>query len=1285
MRLMFNKIIVSFLVLCATELYAVPTCPVTTPASNATINGLAYNITGSISGAPSAHSVEVIFDGDTQPSPGSRIWLTSGQPQWSMTWNTNLRFDTPGYGWITVNVYDAANSLLCTATNTGITINNAFRYTPSQIYFSALTVTNGTGGSGCTTTTWTGKCNFSASFTGTNSGTDSKSLNTSVDGDYRNSGQGSPTSAILDSSAWPNGSHLVCMFTKDNTLHAPLGEWCKQITFSNSTTASEAIISPINWTIPANGTIQLTCKKRNADGSDGGACSSVTWGTTDITTVNQSNPASTRICSVNSSGLVSATSGVNFGLCIVTATVSGIMTPSTGPTVSIYGMVNNSPGPIPHFGTDGQIHTTCTSASDCMWLADSFNTSSTLSGFADPLIQNRLSLFGVAYTVAGFNSVEPGATGETAMATSENTFKTDVQNYIAKWTNYANYTNGAPLYFHPVLSGELSCNSAGNGYPDGLGSTADYFWAYTIGYNNNAGWTKAPMSWVAGYWLPHNAIGFSGHDEGNYQQLTYPGPVGTIGATSGPTRITTNNATPPIGTITWPSLTFAGGPYTSFGMDYANCNRKFSISGTGTALDSNPGAYSLGSGNTFTAPSGATNLDIASGTINTFAWHQEDAAKDFMPNSIYNTLISQLRAANPHPTIGHPMASNQNGGNILPSPMYCGNSSFSDFCEVYIGIGRTNTPQLAQLVDLINLRPGGNAITGNPAYEFRAVIGNAGSQRAFLGQVGGILSDYYLAEPNSLSGTSCSGDTCTFPSDHGIRNVIGHCGTQLVISGSSNSDWNATFCVTAAPTSTTLRVAREGAHLVPGGGPRSITTITTGSGVPVDVVTSTANNLTVNSLVSFTGVTGMTSLNSGTYTVASIVSPTEFTLATNGNGATSSGGQVKTDEGSGGTMHWSDGSVLSLTNITLTTQGGGHVDNFNLPATDHCIHNGQDFTLTGVIGAGASYYNSTTFYSPSTMVPLPDPNCNTTSKVMEYLPSGDASGTISVQLYPDAEYHKGLYSAYQSSEGGSEETLTGPYQGAWIDMQAAVARGTGTRLYDNIGPYNSFSYYSAATLAVNSTAHELQPSIHPFYDNGDSSMMAGYWAHATPQLASQRFAQTGYLYGTPAANGCPGLGFWFDCDLRSSSKGNLLLIQSAFGAPISRTIDISGCTVAGQAPIRYVLHSVNGITVTQLAVGATSDTPTFPTGGTVIYLCANNGAAEYNPPTLNVNLGNAASIQIRYAHTPYALANSAAQTINSSTGSVTIPWDPAIGKLYYQILFLDSSGAVIATANDLSL
>ena len=993
------------------------------------------------------------------------------------------------------------------------------------------------------------------------------------------------------------------MFTKDNTLNAPLGEWCQQITFSNSNAASEAIVSPVNWTIGAGGTIQLHCEIRNADG--------IGWGPVFLADVghdghNDCQSAQSRQrphLFVNSTGLVTATSGINFGLCIVTVTVSGIMTPSSGPTISIYGMVNASPGPIPHFGSDGQIHTTCTGASDCIWVADSFNTTST-SAFGDPLIQNRLTLFANPFAQAGFNTMGVGA-GTPAWITctsggvcpSQSSFTTNLNAAISAVAAIANTYH---VYYHPILTGVMDCAGAG----DAMYPSADAFWDFTLGHGLNgvggSNLTSPGVSQMAAAWQATGfAMGFSGADEVNANAATYPGPNGVIGSAGGPVSITTDSGSPPTATITWPSLTFTGGPYFPTGLDYAGCNHHIRISGTGTALDngSSPFNYNLGSGGTFTAPSGATNLTVTSGTINTFGWNNEDGAGSFQPNSIWNTFMTQFRAASPHPVVAQPVANGQNFDNVTLSPQWCGNSTFSDDCEIYIGIGRTNTPQNDALMDLINLRPGSNAITGSPAYKFRAVIGNAGSQRAFLGQTGGILANYYMFQPNSLSGVTCSGDTCTFPTDHGIRNIVGHCGTQLYVSGSSNADWNATFCVSAAPTSTTLKVAREGAHVSPG-------------------------------------------------------------------------------EGIGGQINWADGTTSTLTNITVTTTGSGHIDNFNLPATDHCIHNGQNFTITG---NSVSYYNTTNFYSPSTMVPLPDPNCGTTSKVMEYLPSGDASGTISVQLYPDAEYHKGLYSSYESSYGGSSETLTGPYQGPWIVWQSAMARGGGTRLYDNIGPYNSFTSYGGAATVVNTTAPEFQPSVHPFYNNGDSGMIPAYWSNAAPQLLLQRLAQAGYLYGTPAANGCPGIGFWFDCDLRSSYKGNLLMVQSAFGAPISRTVDISGCAVSGQPTIRYIADSINGITVSTIASGTTSDTPTFPTGGTVVYLCSNNEAAELSEPVMSLRLADitgAASIELRYAHTPYALGANLANVVSMGTGSGTIAWDRNIGTLYYRLLYLNSSGFV---------
>ena len=106
------------------------TCNITSPASSATINRMALDCRHVLT--PRRHTRSKSFSTATHRAS---FGFRPVNKNWSMTWNTNLRFDTPGYGWITANVRDATNTTICTATNTGITINNAFRYTPSQIFF----------------------------------------------------------------------------------------------------------------------------------------------------------------------------------------------------------------------------------------------------------------------------------------------------------------------------------------------------------------------------------------------------------------------------------------------------------------------------------------------------------------------------------------------------------------------------------------------------------------------------------------------------------------------------------------------------------------------------------------------------------------------------------------------------------------------------------------------------------------------------------------------------------------------------------------------------------------------------------------------------------------------------------------------------------------------------------------------------------------------------------------------------------------------------------------------
>lgn len=1165
---------------CATTWAQSPTCNITSPASSATINGTSFLIAGTIASAASAYSVEIIFDGDSQ----GIIWLTPGQQNWSMTWNTNVRFDTPGYGWVTANVRDASGASICTATNTGITINNQFWAPAATIKLSSITLSNGTGGSGCTGTTWTGQCVVTAVYSGSAAGTDNLQVYTLIDGDYRVS-QTTQTTETVYTAQWPNGKHLVCAFAWDLSLNNGIGEWCQQTTFSNSNAASEIIVTPRNWTIGASGTIQLTCSIRNADGSSGGSCPSPTWDTTDTTTISNATPHSTRICSVSNTGLVTGTSGINFGACLVTVAVSGFQ------PRWIAGQISNSPGPIAHFGSDGQIHTTCTGTSTCMWVASVFDTGSSnnTQGFNNPLIQSRTSLLGGPINQVGFNTLEPSA-ADAGWQGSQSNLTTQLNARISAAAAYATPFN---LYYHPNLSSVISCSGAGGGSY----ANADAFWDYT--YGDGGAMTPPAVSQVAAAWqATGRVLGFTSKDEMNaYSPFTYPGPVGTIGAAGGPTNIlvdASGNAT-----VNWPAAAGA-----LVGTDYAGCSHAIRISGTGTGLDNgtSPFAYSLtgvnpnGTQMYFTAPAGVTSLTVNSGTINAFGYNNEDGAGSFIPNNGFDTFMSQFRTASPHPTLGHPMATNTNFGSTGLAAQWCGNQNYSDFCELYLALNSSfyYGPQNASLMDLVNLSPGSFANNGIPSYIYREAIGNAGSQRAFLGYTSGVLYNYYLTQPHTLSGWTCSGNTCTAPSDHGIRNVLAGCATQITISGSTDANWNATFCVTAAPTSTTLKVARESIH---GSDP-------------------------------------------GT----------------------------KTD----GTINWADGTTSGISAISVS---GGIIKTVN----DNCVHRGQDFTISG--GTGSSYWTTTTFYNRAFQQPLPTVYCSNSpgaynDEWLEYLPAGESSGTISVKLWPDLEYHQGVY------QGGYN---AGFLQTGWNLMEAAIARASGTRTYPNIGPYYSYVPFGLIPSVNNSNLQQPGPS--PLYNNGDGGMIPDFWSYAPATLMIERLASTGYLYGTPVAGGCPDLGFLFDCDLRQSSNGNLLMTLSALNAPQTRTVDISACSVAGQPTIRYTID-ITGIAISTLAAGTTSDTPTWPAGGGVFYLCSNNEAAEYSPPVISVllaDISGASQIVLRYAPTPYQLNTTTADTVNCGTGTCTIPWDRKIGTLYYKLIYLNSSGEVVASSDVQSL
>src|SRR5580698_11043656 len=76
--------------------HAACTASVTTPAASASISGLSYALTASLSSCPTALSLEWMIDGESQGVVWSAPWSIP-------SWNTNNRYNGPAHvAWVIV-------------------------------------------------------------------------------------------------------------------------------------------------------------------------------------------------------------------------------------------------------------------------------------------------------------------------------------------------------------------------------------------------------------------------------------------------------------------------------------------------------------------------------------------------------------------------------------------------------------------------------------------------------------------------------------------------------------------------------------------------------------------------------------------------------------------------------------------------------------------------------------------------------------------------------------------------------------------------------------------------------------------------------------------------------------------------------------------------------------------------------------------------------------------------------------------------------------------------------
>ena len=168
-------------------------------------------------------------------------------------------------------------------------------------------------------------------------------------------------------------------------------------------------------------------------------------------------------------------------------------------------------------------------------------------------------------------------------------------------------------------------------------------------------------------------------------------------------------------------------------------------------------------------------------------------------------LISQIRSVSNYPPAPASLVSNT----PIPSYSPCGKlRPFRRWREMYVSPADPLPSDATAGIAL-------SLMTRSAGYyvdQYHRIIGQIGVNRLAVGKSEGTMSNYSVYRTDTVSGVTCVGGRpaiCTFPSAHGIQNVLPNCLTRIIIGESSDGNWNGIFCVMSAPTLMTLAVARD--------------------------------------------------------------------------------------------------------------------------------------------------------------------------------------------------------------------------------------------------------------------------------------------------------------------------------------------------------------------------------------------------------------------------------------------------------------------------------------------
>jgi len=1072
---------------------------------------------------------------------------------------------------------------------------------------------------------WRGQWGFQITTNGPLATSSAKVLTLFVDGQEPttanpvsggSSGSANPLYTTFATDNFSNALHQV-LIREDgpncsgciNGSWTDMGTWEQSITFANPVIPAQLILSAREAFLCVSGT--STCHYPTSYTITGSYLN--TDGSTTATTVT---------CGAPSTGAVTQSS------CTFTAASAGIAnitaTAPNGMTRTDYLMVEPQDG-LPHFSSSGGVLTVFSKANSIL-RQSIFGTSSVLTGPSVNLYPNPKAAND--YKGAGFNTVETsgpsGGTGPPGIGVSEATFE------AAARSDAATICGGAATYGLKVHligdvwsrgSNELGTTMLGPGNPlSPIGSS------YT---------TPAFQYWLSQYLTCTIAIDMVDEVTSSWGGIPLQAVNQSLspGNGGGLTSLTMSGTT---ATATCSTCSFNGSFHFIVTGDTSPCASSLNYNATTNANN----FQSSGNGNfTFTVPS-CTGSASSSAVVHPYVNYTFDATLKscspgtggssgpcpyYIPDTAFYTLRKWQQAAG-GPLMGWPPRSGSSG---IVVQQWCGQSTagspalaLADFCTFY------------DTISISKYHPAHIPLSDLQAEQLSAIRNNyypyLNFANALISETNGVPVTYALVGyPAAIA--SCSGDTITFSSDHGLRNVLPG-DTRVTITGSSGGNCDGKFYVWSIPDSTHMRVNLRFSTFT--------ATPTTGTLTWQDGSTTPVSSL--NSLRANSTDYSQTSLSPNAINLSAKRGMT-FTTAGSGTSfdtTTFSYGWDVNDYAAGG-VGINSGRIRQMANFTASTGGTAYI----LPNNAY-VRGPQNWANNSDEGPQHMFASQTT------------PYLLRVSGKRQYQ-SSLSGGILFSDPYDRAQPTSGTYPA--TNFNNSFPTL-----GSCIDLGG-----------------------------VSPTCGGIQGAINPQWDYAQT--YTAWVATANATLLMNYLANSGFLL-QPSLNS-PDYGLFFEAAARTSivtgvnpQYGNLLMLQSYADNTVSCTANLGPYLISGQPIYRYYA-TWSGIQFATLTAGTASDTMTCEPGALRVYVFPNSGQYTPSTPTLSVRLGdvsNASDVLIQYSYSPLAWTTGVAsyafvQTFDCVGGSCVLPVDRNIGPVYYKILYVNSSGAVLATSDMQSL